>query len=158
MPLRDSWHRTLVYFGLAEEADEYDDYAPEPVTEHAEAALEDRYRERPNVRRLQGRRRRDEFDDIFAEEDDEPQRSRPAMLRMTRAAVEAPNAGRPVAYLASAYALVGREQEAHEALLHHIKLWPATRLNTIEPTSGTADFNSKMHRVIEGLRLAGLPE
>jgi cell division inhibitor SepF len=82
MPLHDSWHRTLVYFGLAEEADEYDDYAPEPVTEHAEAALEDRYRERPNVRRLSGRRRRDDFDDIFSEDDEEaPARSRPAMLR-----------------------------------------------------------------------------
>ena len=69
MPLRDSWHRTLVYFGLAEEADEYDDYGTEPVPEQAEAALEDRYRERPNVRRLQGRRRRDEFDDIFSDED-----------------------------------------------------------------------------------------
>jgi cell division inhibitor SepF len=34
-----------------------------------EAEIEDRYRERPNVRRLQ-RRRRDEFDDIFA--DDSP--------------------------------------------------------------------------------------
>ena len=33
--------------------------------------LEDRYRERPNVRRLAGRRRRDEFDDIFAEEGEE---------------------------------------------------------------------------------------
>ena len=66
MPLRDSWHRTLVYFGLAEEADEYDDYGAEPVPE-PEAALEDRYRERPNVRRLQGRRRRDEFDDIFSD-------------------------------------------------------------------------------------------
>ena len=32
--------------------------------------MEDRYRERPNVRRLSSRRRRDEFDDIFA--DDEP--------------------------------------------------------------------------------------
>ena len=78
MPLRDSWHRTLVYFGLAEEADDYDDYGPEPVTEHAEAALEDRYRERPNVRRLQARRRRDDFDDIFAEE--EPP-ARPRQLR-----------------------------------------------------------------------------
>ena len=68
MPLRDSWHRTLVYFGLAEEADEYDDYGAEPVPE-PEAALEDRYRERPNVRRLQGRRRRDEFDDIFSDDD-----------------------------------------------------------------------------------------
>jgi cell division inhibitor SepF len=77
MPLRDSWHRTLVYFGLAEEADEYDDYEQtEAVREHPEAALADRYRERPNVRRLQGRRRRDEFDDIFAEDDAPPPPSR----------------------------------------------------------------------------------
>ncbi|MGA2757202.1 MAG: cell division protein SepF [Solirubrobacteraceae bacterium] len=69
MALRDSWHRTLVYFGLAEEADEYDDYEAEAVREQPEAALADRYRERPNVRRLQGRRRRDEFDDIFADDD-----------------------------------------------------------------------------------------
>jgi cell division inhibitor SepF len=64
MALRDTWHRTLVYFGLAEEEDpRYDTVAePEP-----EAEIEDRYRERPNVRRLQ-RRRRDEFDDIFADE------------------------------------------------------------------------------------------
>ena len=64
MSFRDSWHSALVYFGLAEEYhDEYDeDVAPE-------AEIEDRYRERPNVRRL--RRRRDEFDDIFGEEDSE---------------------------------------------------------------------------------------
>jgi cell division inhibitor SepF len=64
----DSWHKALVYFGLAEERDSYadddDDYR-EPEQE-----LEERYRERPNVRRLSSRRRRDEFDDIFA--DDEP--------------------------------------------------------------------------------------
>jgi len=100
MPLRDSWHRTLVYFGLAEEADEYDDYGGEPVPEHAEAALEDRYRERPNVRRLQGRRRRDDFDDIFAEEDDEPQRSRPAVLRSVAG-------GRPSAARGGAVTSVG---------------------------------------------------
>ena len=69
MPLRDSWHRTLVYFGLAEEPDEYD-YDGETPAE-PESVLEDRYRERPNVRRLQARRRRDEFDDIFAEEGEE---------------------------------------------------------------------------------------
>jgi cell division inhibitor SepF len=71
MALRDTWHKTLVYFGLAEE----DDYPteerqlPEPEEE-----LRDRYRETPNVRRLEGRsrRRRDEFDDIFA--DDSPPR------------------------------------------------------------------------------------
>ena len=64
MALRDTWHRTLVYFGLAEEEDPrfdaIDDSEPE-------VELEDRYRERPNVRRLQ-RRRRDEIDDIFADE------------------------------------------------------------------------------------------
>jgi cell division inhibitor SepF len=67
MAFRDSWHRALVYFGLAEEHhDDYDDDGP------PEAEMEDRYRERPNVRRL--RRRRDEFDEIFAE--DEPRGGR----------------------------------------------------------------------------------
>ena len=76
MAFRDSWHRALVYFGLAEEY--HDDYDEPP-----EAEIEDRYRERPNVRRL--RRRRDEFDDIFAE--DEP-RGRPP-LRCGRPAAAA---------------------------------------------------------------------
>jgi cell division inhibitor SepF len=63
MAFRDSWHSALVYFGLAEEYhDDYEDETP------PEAEIEDRYRERPNVRRL--RRRRDEFDDIFSDEDD----------------------------------------------------------------------------------------
>jgi cell division inhibitor SepF len=64
MALRDTWHRTLVYFGLAEEEDPRYEAIQEA---EPEAELEDRYRERPNVRRLQ-RRRRDEFDDIFADE------------------------------------------------------------------------------------------
>jgi cell division inhibitor SepF len=62
MAFRDSWHSALVYFGLAEEY--HDDYEEEPAPE---AEIEDRYRERPNVRRL--RRRRDEYEDIFAEDD-----------------------------------------------------------------------------------------
>ena len=62
MSFRDSWHSALVYFGLAEEY--HDGYEEEQAPE---AEIEDRYRERPNVRRL--RRRRDEFDDIFAEDD-----------------------------------------------------------------------------------------
>jgi cell division inhibitor SepF len=79
MAFRDSWHRALVYFGLAEERDPYveEDDAYEP-----EAELEDRYRERPNVRRLGSRRRRDEFDDIFAD-DDAPARPT-AQLRSVR--------------------------------------------------------------------------
>ena len=70
MAFRDTWHRTLVYFGLAED-DAYEDEELEPYTE-PEAELQDTYRDRPNVRRLGSRRRRDEFDDIFA--DDEPDR------------------------------------------------------------------------------------
>ena len=70
MALRDSWHRALVYFGLAEEY--HDDHEPP-----AEAEIEDRYRERPNVRRL--RRRRDEFDDIFAEDEPAPGRGTTAL-------------------------------------------------------------------------------
>ncbi len=69
MAFRDSWHRALVYFGLAEEYRD-DDYEEPPHEEE----IADRYRERPNVRRLSPRRRRDEFDEIFA--DDEP-RGRP---------------------------------------------------------------------------------
>src|ERR1700733_4035225 len=65
MALKDSWHRTLVYFGLAEEYDADPDYDPDTGPE---VALEDRYRERPNVRRLAPRRRADEIDDIFGAE------------------------------------------------------------------------------------------
>jgi cell division inhibitor SepF len=65
MALKDSWHRTLVYFGLAEEYDDDPDYDPDTGPE---VALEDRYRERPNVRRLSPRRRPDDIDDIFGDE------------------------------------------------------------------------------------------
>ena len=78
MAFRDTWHRTLVYFGLAVE-DEYDDDR-EPPTTSPRRSCRRRYRERPNVRRLSAsRRRRDEFDDIFA--DDEPADRRTSVLR-----------------------------------------------------------------------------
>ena len=65
--MSDSWHKALVYFGLAEERDNYAD--DEDDYREPEQELEERYRERPNVRRLSSRRRRDEFDDIFADDD-----------------------------------------------------------------------------------------
>jgi cell division inhibitor SepF len=68
MAFRDSWHSALVYFGLAEEYhDDYDD--ADVGGAGSESEIEDRYRERPNVRRL--RRRRDEYDDIFADDDED---------------------------------------------------------------------------------------
>jgi cell division inhibitor SepF len=66
MAFRDTWHRFLVYFGLAED-DAYDDEEVEPYPE-PEVEAEDSRRERPNVRRLTSRRRRDDIDDIFADD------------------------------------------------------------------------------------------
>jgi cell division inhibitor SepF len=66
MAFRDSWHSALVYFGLAEEY--HDDFDEDGGGVPPEAEIEDRYRDRPNVRRL--RRRRDEYDDIFADDDE----------------------------------------------------------------------------------------
>ena len=68
MPLGDLWSRTLVYFGIAEEDDDWDDsdgYA-------AEESLEQSYRERPNVRRLTPRRRGHDYDDWTESEADRP--------------------------------------------------------------------------------------
>ena len=68
MAFKDSWHRALVYFGLAEDRDVYDDPDPDPEPE-----VDERPRERQSVRRLpSSRRRRDEFDDIFADDDAPP--------------------------------------------------------------------------------------
>jgi len=88
MAIRDSWHKALLWFGLAEEREPA--YEDEPTYE-PEAELEDRYRERPNVRRLSAsRRRRDEIDDIFSDDDDEVRASRSTTaLRSVRGA--APN-------------------------------------------------------------------
>jgi cell division inhibitor SepF len=77
MAIRDTWHRALVYFGLAEDhgyADDDEYYEPETSgagEDLFEAPQRESRRGRSNVRRLESRRqRRDEIDDIFAE--DEP--------------------------------------------------------------------------------------
>jgi cell division inhibitor SepF len=77
MAFRDSWYKALVYFGLTEER--HASYDEEPDDIEPEQELQESYRERPNVRRLSSRRRRDDFDDIFA--DDEPAGRPTAQLR-----------------------------------------------------------------------------
>ncbi|HEX7293269.1 MAG TPA: cell division protein SepF [Solirubrobacterales bacterium] len=69
MALRDTWHRALVYFGLAEDHDHGPEY--EEDFDLGDEEIEAR-RESAQVRRLptSRRSRRDEIDDIFA--DDEP--------------------------------------------------------------------------------------
>jgi cell division inhibitor SepF len=70
MAFKDSWHRTLVYFGLAEDRDPYTEEQQQQQDPYEpEAELEDRYRERPNVRRMPNRRRGSDFDDIFADDE-----------------------------------------------------------------------------------------
>ncbi|MGH2883744.1 MAG: cell division protein SepF [Solirubrobacteraceae bacterium] len=72
MALRDTWHRTLMYFGLADDEDYEEDLEPD---NEPEEEAQDAYRERPNVRRLSSRRRRDEFDDIFADDPEDERRT-----------------------------------------------------------------------------------
>ena len=98
MALRDSWHRTLVYFGLAEESDhdaDYDGYDDE--FEDGEEDFEPRRgrgrsRESANVRRLptSRRSRHDEIDDIFADDEPAPA-SRTRVLRSVDAAANGTN-------------------------------------------------------------------
>jgi cell division inhibitor SepF len=58
MGFADVWNRTLVYFGIAEEDDEWDEDGYSTNEQ-----LERSYRDRPNVRRRAPRRREREFDD-----------------------------------------------------------------------------------------------
>jgi cell division inhibitor SepF len=85
MAVRDTWHRTLVYFGLAEDDRYYEpdleEVEPEP---EPETQLRSRYRDRPNVRRLSGGRRGrggDDIDDIFSDEPERPERQTTRQLR-----------------------------------------------------------------------------
>jgi cell division inhibitor SepF len=84
MALGDLWNRTLVYFGIAEEDDDWDD--EDGLV--AEESLELSYRERPNVRRLTPRRRGQEYDDWTESEADMPTQ-RVAAVRPSRASERA---------------------------------------------------------------------
>jgi cell division inhibitor SepF len=76
MALRDTWHRALVYFGLAEDPEygEHDLYEPDTAP-HGQVYEGGSAPRSATVSRISERRRgRDEIDDIFA--DDEPPRRR----------------------------------------------------------------------------------
>src|SRR4026208_2008153 len=86
MGFADVWNRTLVYFGIAEEHDEWDEggYL-------TEGDLERTYSERPNVRRLTPRGRQRDFDD-WTDPDPEEAAPQTAVLRPrnNRGQAEAP--------------------------------------------------------------------
>jgi cell division inhibitor SepF len=75
MGFADVWNRTLVYFGIAEEDDEWDEDGY--LTEED---LERTYSERPNVRRLTPRGRQRDFDD-WTDPDPEEAAPQTAVLR-----------------------------------------------------------------------------
>jgi cell division inhibitor SepF len=75
MGFGDVWNRTLVYFGIAEEDEEWDEDGY--LTEED---LERTYRERPNVRRLTPRGRQHDFDD-WTDPEPEQAAARTAVLR-----------------------------------------------------------------------------
>ncbi len=80
MAFADLWNRTLVYFGIAEEDEEWDEdgYA-------TEEELERSYRDRPNVRRLPARGRSADVDDWTDQREAAAERTRvlrPQRLRM----------------------------------------------------------------------------
>jgi cell division inhibitor SepF len=89
MGLGDVWNRTLVYFGIAEEDDEWDDdgYA-------TEERLERSHRDRPNVRRLSPRRRGD-FDDWTEAPEPSASAERTTTVRPARLRSVEPVAGAP---------------------------------------------------------------
>ncbi len=75
MSLADQWNKMLVYFGIAEENE---DYYEDENGHVAEESLEQSYRDRPNVRRLTPRRRGSEYDDWTESQADAPVTSRSA--------------------------------------------------------------------------------
>jgi cell division inhibitor SepF len=83
MALRDTWHRALVYFGLAEDPSEdelevYEEPGPDLELEQDFVGRE-RDRQRPS--RRASRARRDDFDDIFADDAPVGRGSRTRVLR-----------------------------------------------------------------------------
>src|SRR5262245_43798122 len=74
MGLGDVWNRTLVSFGIAEEAEDWDEDGY-----YTNEERERTYSDRPNVRRLAPRKRQQEFDDwTESEEAARPSKAKPA--------------------------------------------------------------------------------
>jgi cell division inhibitor SepF len=64
MGLGDSWHKVAVYFGIADDEEDYEE--DETLAPHEE--LERSYQDRPNVRKLDRGRGRDDYDDIYSDQ------------------------------------------------------------------------------------------
>ncbi len=124
MGVRDLWHRTLVYFGLAEDESLYDDDDDDGIA--ANQDLERNYRDRPNVRRLDRQRRpRESFDEIYGQ----PSADQPPSRRSRRAGAAAPGSPRD---MSSASTAVLRP---HAATADTEPVTTAVRVHVIAPRS-----------------------
>ncbi len=83
MGMGDLWNRTLVYFGIAEEDEDWDEDGY-----YTNEELERTYSERPNVRRLSSRRRGAEFDDWTESEEAAPAPAPRSLRSAPRARLE----------------------------------------------------------------------
>ena len=92
MGVGEWWHKTAVYFGIADDEDDYDE--DETLAPHEE--LERSYQERPNVRKLNSGRGRTDYDDIFA---DEPRRRSSSSSQPPVRAIEPPRPARVEVHL-----------------------------------------------------------
>ena len=90
MSFADVWTRTLVYFGIAEEDDEWDEDGY--LTEEELASS---YSERPNVRRLTPRRRQQQDFDDWTDPEPEETRCLHAAAADGETALGARRTGRP---------------------------------------------------------------
>ena len=116
MGLGDLWNRTLVYFGIAEEDEDWDEDGY--ITEEE---LERTYAERPNVRRLAPRRRQGDFDD-WTDPGDEGAPA--AMSRPRLRSVEGappPQAGPPPAPAGRVHLVVPRSFNDAQSLADRFK-------------------------------------
>lgn len=124
MGVRDLWHRTLVYFGLAEDASYYDD--DEEVTA-ATADVDRTYRERTSVRRVDRPRRASRSADIDEIYSDEPP---PAARRSRR-----PERSSSHEDEGAATAVLRRDPPPREARESREEVTTAVKVHLIAPRS-----------------------
>jgi cell division inhibitor SepF len=135
MGVRDLWHRTLVYFGLAEDESYYDD--DEEVTA-AQADIDRTYRERPSVRRIERPRRSSrsaDIDEIYA---DEPPAAARRSRRPERAAPSYDDDGATTAVLRRDHAPRERDHAPRERERDHApreEVTTAVKVHLIAPRS-----------------------
>jgi cell division inhibitor SepF len=141
MAIRDTWHRALVYFGLAEDPD-YREDAYEPET--GQSDIYDSPAPRTaTVSRIGERRRRDEIDDIFA--DDEPsQRGR------TLRPIDGANAGADVRVHLVAPHSFNEAQEIADAFKTQTPVILNLQTTDSELAKRLIDFASGLTYALEG--------